>query len=119
MHIKGLFDKFLGYARLLTPAGTLYGKTDKLQQIHEPTGRILQRNMIHAVRQCKYLESTKRGTNGWRGEEQRTERDGRGEETGTQGKVWLPAVSLIDKVTSKVTCHGGSGQASHKADKEQ
>lgn len=53
------------------------------------------------------------------GQEQQTERDGRGKETGTQGEVWLPALSLIDKVISKVTCHGGSGQASHKADKEQ
>lgn len=53
------------------------------------------------------------------GEELRAERDGRGEETGTQGEVWQPAVSLIGKVISKVTCHGGSGQASHKADKEQ
>lgn len=52
-------------------------------------------------------------------EEQQTERDGRGKETGTQGEVWLPAVSLIEKVTSKVACHGGSGQASHKANKEQ
>lgn len=51
------------------------------------------------------------------GDEQRTERVGRGRET--QGEAWLLAVSLIDKVTSKGTCHGGSGQASHKVDKEQ
>lgn len=53
------------------------------------------------------------------GEEQLTEREGRCKETGIQGELWLPAVSLIDKVISKVTCLGGSGQASHKADKEQ
>ena len=53
------------------------------------------------------------------GEEQQTERDGRGKETEKEGEVRLPAVSLIDKVSSKVTCHGGSRQASHKADKEQ
>lgn len=67
MHIKGLFDKFLGCTRLLTPAGTLNGVSDKLQQIHEPTGRILQGDIIHGVRHCKYLDSSRRGTNGWRG----------------------------------------------------
>ena len=67
MHIKGLFDKSLGCARLLTPAGTLYGVSDKLQQIHEPTGRIPQRDTIHEVKQCKYLDSTRRGTNRWIG----------------------------------------------------
>jgi len=45
------------------------------------------------------------------------QQNGKGLET--QEKVWLPAVSLIDKVTSKGTFCGGSGQASHKADKEQ
>lgn len=38
MHIKRLLDKLLGCAWLLTPTETLYGMSDKLQQIHEPTG---------------------------------------------------------------------------------
>lgn len=67
MHIKGLLDKFLGCARLLTSAETLYALSDKLQQIHEPTGRIIQKDMIHDVKQCKYLDSMRRSTNGWTG----------------------------------------------------
>lgn len=67
MHIKGLFDKFQGCAWLLTPAEILYGMSDKLQQIHEPTGRNLQKDMIHEVKQCKYLDGMRRGTNRWRG----------------------------------------------------
>lgn len=81
MHIKGLFDKFQGCAWLLTPAEILYGMSDKLQQIHEPTGRNLQKDMIHEVKQCKYLEALIDG------EELRTERNGRSEETGTQGDL--------------------------------
>ena len=53
------------------------------------------------------------------GDEHRAERDGRGKETRIQGEGRLPAASLIDKVISKAACRGGSGQASHKADKEQ
>ena len=111
-HIKGLLDKSLGCARLLTPAETLYGVSDKFMRLQE-----------EFFRETRFMKSN--NVNTWaaqalmNGEEQQTERDGRGKETGTQGRVRLPAVGLIEKVISKVTCHGGSGQASHKADKEQ
>ncbi|KAM3618560.1 uncharacterized protein V6R79_021924 [Siganus canaliculatus] len=65
--MKGLADKFLGCTRLLTPTGTLYALSDKLRQIHEPTGKIPPRDMIHLVGQYKCTDSMERGSNGWRG----------------------------------------------------
>lgn len=48
--------------------------------------------------------------------------DGKRKGMGRLGELGPPAAILADGAVSEATCHdggGGSGQASHKADKEQ